>query len=67
MFKIVASIFAFTLFLFLTFLFRQFAEKSDNAILLALFSTLVIVFSICAVVSFLVCGHLLVIGGAKDG
>ena len=68
MLEIAASIFAFALFLFLTFIFWQLAADSDNMILLALFGSLIIVFAICAFVSFVVffCAFL-TIGGAENG
>lgn len=68
MLEIVASIFAFALFLFLAFLFCQLAEDSDNTILSALFGAMTIVFMFCAIVSCLACiGALLAIGGVDNG
>lgn len=68
MLKIAASVFAFALFLFLTFLFWELAVDSDNTILSALFGALTIVFIFCAVVSCLAfIGALLAIGGADNG
>ena len=68
MLEIAASIFAFTLSLFLTFLFWKLAEESDNTELSALFGALTCVFLFCAVVTCLACiGFLLAIGGADNG
>lgn len=68
MLKIAACIFAFALFLFLTFLFWKLAEESDNTVLSALFGALTCVFLFCAVLSCLAyIGALLAIGGADNG
>lgn len=68
MVEIVASIFAFALFLFLTFIFWKLAEDSDNTILSALFGTLTMVFIILAVVSVIAfVGFLLEFGGIENG
>ena len=68
MLEIVVSIFAFALFLFLSFLFWNLAEDSDNTILSSLFGALTIVFIFCAVVSCLACiGASLAIGGDDNG
>lgn len=66
MIEIAASISAFALFLFLTFLFWQLAGDSDSTILTALFGALTVVFIFCAVVScFGFIGALLAIGGSE--
>lgn len=68
MLEIAACIFAFALFLFLTFIFWKLAEESDNTVLSALFGALTIVFIFCAAVSCVACiGTLLAIGGADNG
>lgn len=68
MLEIAACVFAFALFLFLAILFCNLAQDSDSTILLALFTTLTIVFFFLAVVSCVACiGALLAIGGADNG
>lgn len=68
MLEIIASIFAFPLFLFLSFLFWNLFVDSDNTILSALFGTLTVIFILCAGISCLVCiSALLMIGGTDNG